>query len=380
MNRYSGWLGWALLLVAALVLSSCGGEETSEESDTDTSTQIGGASDTDTATETETDTDTSSKTGVYEFDGDISDIVGPKPGSSYPGEGRTPDYYLCEKIFSINHNVSGYNWGERGIWCDPFDLAGYTETSDDAIVDELNQVDLLIQDRYPGLVIPLAQSSWSEGYREPVIYKTLSLIRVLLQDILIERNLDPDDTEIDALAHGLMAKVIQESVISHYKILGPEENFIRVMRGDSGHGHGISQVDDRFHFYQLFEQSVSWDLAHNLVYGMDYYVLHWVDQKERALNGEIWCVDPNSSTFYEDLARTTYSKYNGGPGADACRWQDSSASFYQNDVGYYKNYDDTPTNTDNSVGDLARSGLWPLPSLDQALNNVIDIPLKAIFD
>ncbi len=125
--------------------------------------------------------------------------------------------------------------------------------------------------------------------------------------------------EINAFTWGLLALMHQETVWSHYREYNDE--LIRYMRGDSGHGHGLMQVDDRSHQEALLEGR-GVDLIHNMIYGLDVFYAAWQNAPSAS------CV--NSPTDYKNRIRSAWSAYNGGP-ARICRWTSTTGTFAEHD-------------------------------------------------
>lgn len=148
-------------------------------------------------------------------------------------------------------------------------------------------------------------------------------------DYLRSRRADASDEEVAAWQHAVYATAHQESFWTHYREASTEVGrLLTMLRGDNGHGHGMMQIDDRFHT-DAIERGAGWRLDDNLIYALDIYYEGW----QRA--PEQWCVA--SPDLWEDRARAAYSAYNGGPG-QICRWTDPESTWYRNDQGFYEKY------------------------------------------
>lgn len=118
----------------------------------------------------------------------------------------------------------------------------------------------------------------------------------------------------------------QESYWSHFRRI---DNRITLVRGDSGHGHGLMQLDDRWHYLALLD-GVGSNLTKNLVYAMDLLYLSW----HKSISAP--CI--LNASDWEARARSTYSAYNGGP-AQICRWTHEDSIWRQNDQAFKEKWD-----------------------------------------
>ncbi len=98
------------------------------------------------------------------------------------------------------------------------------------------------------------------------------------------------------------------------------------MRGDSGHGHGMMQIDDRWHFARINEGK-GWQIFENLLYAMEIFYAEWQNAAQAS------CIaDPEN---WQERSRAAYSAYNGGP-SQICRWYQSPA---WQDEGFLEKYE-----------------------------------------
>ena len=128
--------------------------------------------------------------------------------------------------------------------------------------------------------------------------------------------------ERNAWRRAVMAMAHQESFLSHYR--QTTNGQLKMMRGDRGHGHGLLQIDDRWHFVSI-NQGNGWSLVGNLVYGMDEFYAAW--QRAPAQ----WCV--NSASDWTARSRAAWAAFNGGP-TQLCRWTNSAHPEAFKDRGY----------------------------------------------
>ncbi len=140
---------------------------------------------------------------------------------------------------------------------------------------------------------------------------------------LLRRNPKASEAEIRGFTQAVFSLAHQESYWTHYRL---KKNVLRYMRGDGLHGHGLMQVDDRWHGSAL-RKGRGVDLMYNIVYGLDIYYQSW----KRAAHSS--CV--KSSTDYRSRARAAWAAYNGGPGS-LCRWSNGG---HHNDQGFKAKYD-----------------------------------------
>jgi hypothetical protein len=140
------------------------------------------------------------------------------------------------------------------------------------------------------------------------------------------RNPSVSAAEIDGFLQGFFTLMNQESFWTHYRL--GTDGILRYMRGDSLHGFGLMQVDDRSHSVAL-NQGKGVDLADNILYGLDVYYAAWVRSAKAN------CV--SSASNYEARARASWSAYNGGPGA-LCRFANTTSKDADKDAAYASKY------------------------------------------
>ncbi|MDD0853742.1 hypothetical protein HBN50_11580 [Halobacteriovorax sp. GB3] len=134
------------------------------------------------------------------------------------------------------------------------------------------------------------------------------------------------EEEVEQFIHASLAIAHQESYWSHYR--QAQSGHTQFMRGDYGHGHGIMQVDDRWHFEAVTSGKAT-NIVLNMIYSLEEYYHAWKSAPSKS------CV--RSQTDWVARARSAYSAYNGGP-SKICRWTNSGDRWARNDRGYYDKY------------------------------------------
>lgn len=216
----------------------------------------------------------------------------------------TPDFWKC-------YNRSNGQWGQWGqlpYFCDaePFiDLSYATSNFNKLTYKDIN------------------------GTTEKKRYLTEvnATLRSAANYYIRLRKPDVVEAEVEGWEKAVLAVAQQETWWSHYRV--PSNKRYQYMRGDSGHGHGLMQVDDRHHFNAIKEGRGS-NLVYNLIYAFDIYYAGWESSKKAS------CIKRESD--YKARARSAYSAYNGGP-SKICRWTNSKDRWAQNDVGFLQKYD-----------------------------------------
>lgn len=143
---------------------------------------------------------------------------------------------------------------------------------------------------------------------------------------LILRKPDAVPAELSAWQRAIYTLTHQESFMSHYR--KTVDGKVKMMRGDSGHGHGLMQIDDRWHFVAV-ESGAGWQIFENILYAMELYYTYWQSAASAA------CVETDD--MWEKRARSAYSAYNGGA-MNLCRWMDTENTWARNDAGFYEKW------------------------------------------
>lgn len=134
-------------------------------------------------------------------------------------------------------------------------------------------------------------------------------------------------TELKWWKRAISAITHQESFMTHYR-KGSDQT-LRMMRGDVGHGHGLMQIDDRWHFAAINEGRAA-NLMDNLFYALDIYYKGWQNAPDKS------CV--SSSSAYYNRARAAYGAYNGGDSA-SCRFTNPNHKWARNDKNFKDKFD-----------------------------------------
>ncbi len=221
----------------------------------------------------------------------------------------TEDYWQC-----LNIADGEWNFGRVPYACDvtPFGTEAYT-------LENYN-------------VVIFVDSADRANERRRYMQELYAFIRDAANYYLLTRKPDASATEQTAWQHAINAVVHQETFWSHYRTAA--DNRIKMVRGDSGHGHGMMQIDDRWHFVALNEGK-GFKLIENMIYALDIYYAEWQNAPGES------CLD--SATNWRNRARSAYSAYNGGP-SQICRWTDPDNFWVQNDIGFADKYDNQSWN------------------------------------
>lgn len=159
------------------------------------------------------------------------------------------------------------------------------------------------------------------------ISKLNALIDQLGSDYLEYRKPEASDIERDWFVHMVKAIAYQESTWSHYR--KHKDGIVRIMRGDKGHGWGLMQIDDRWHFNmvkvpttvpekKLYGRAVN--IVDNIVYALDKLFKYWQISVKKPCPG---------ASGWKQTAQSAYSLYNGGLNSK-CRWQ-TNTKWVKND-------------------------------------------------
>lgn len=161
----------------------------------------------------------------------------------------------------------------------------------------------------------------TDGEKERYTEAMHAFLRDAADYYLEQRRRTITETERLQWRRAVMAVAHQESYWSHYRVT--EEGGLKFMRGDTGYGHGIVQIDERWH-PKMALSTKGEDLATNLMYGLDMYFQAWEKAPKKK------CVAKGN---FEQRARAAYSAYNGGP-SQYCRWTKKKNKWARNDKGF----------------------------------------------
>jgi hypothetical protein len=215
--------------------------------------------------------------------------------------------------------------------------------------------DSFVRSNYAGVIFNDAAASLTDE-RKRYMQAMYPVIRDASQRYLLARKPGASARELEAFQRGTYATLRQETFWSHYRdaqLSAGQPWLLKMMRGDSGHGHGMMQVDDRYHFVQL-QEGKGWNMMQNFTYAMDIYYAAWESAPNACLGG---VATPSGTTaeideYWRGRARSAWSAYNGGP-TKVCRWQNPADPNVAKDNGYRDNYDNRLWLVD--VADLAKA-------------------------
>ena len=214
----------------------------------------------------------------------------------YGGSNPTPNYYKCE------HKVGGsWDYGRvpNGCDVDPFGDPNYVKSTFSPIIFDDFKTRSVEKGRYIDSMVPLIRDA-STYY-------------------LSQRKPTASEAEKEAWGNAVLAVTHQETFMTHYRLA--TDSRIKMIRGDYGHGHGMMQVDDRWHFAEINEGK-GWQIFENITYALDIFYDGW----QKA--GSASCV----KNLY-DRSRAAYSVYNGGS-SKVCRWTNPNDTWAKNDKNY----------------------------------------------
>ena len=201
--------------------------------------------------------------------------------------------------------------------------------------------DSFVRGNYAGVIFNDAATSLTVE-RQRYMQSMYPVIRDASDRYLRSRKPAVSARELEAFQRGAYALLRQETFWSHYRdaqLSTGQPYVLKMMRGDSGHGHGMMQVDDRYHFVQL-QEGKGWNMMQNFTYAIDIYYAAWEAAPAACLGG---VTAPTGTTaqvdeYWRGRARSAWSAYNGGP-TKVCRWQNTADANVAKDNGYRDNYD-----------------------------------------
>lgn len=201
--------------------------------------------------------------------------------------------------------------------------------------------DSFVRGNYTGVIFSDAAASLVDE-RKRYMQAMYPAIRDASDRYLRSRKPAVSARELEAFQRGTFALLRQETFWSHYRdaqLAAGQPWLLKMMRGDSGHGHGMMQVDDRYHFVQL-QEGKGWNMMQNFTYAIDIYYAAWEAAPAACLGG---VTVPTGTTaeidaYWRGRARSAWSAYNGGP-TKVCRWQNTADPNVAKDNGYRDNYD-----------------------------------------
>ncbi|MBT1063022.1 hypothetical protein KJY73_05510 [Bowmanella sp. Y26] len=203
----------------------------------------------------------------------------------------TEAYYLC--AHKITDNTS-WNFGTAPAYCDiePFGDPEFVRTY------------------LAEIAFNTAQPTGDERARY------MNALNATIRDgaayYLSVRKPDASAAEEEAWVEAIKAVANQETFWSHYRD-AVVDGRMKMMRGDSGHGHGMMQVDDRWHFARINEGK-GWQIFENMLYAMEIFYSEWQNAAQAS------CLSAPDN--WSERTRAAYAAYNGGP-SRICRWHDN---------------------------------------------------------
>lgn len=230
--------------------------------------------------------------------------LGMVSASAVAGYNNTGDYWKC-----TNRSGGSWNFGRAPNSCDVYHFV-----DPDYVVNEFTPV--IFND----------SNNVDEERREYMNYM-YSVLRETASYYIKSRDPEVSDDEHDAFVAASFAIAHQESYWSHYRV--PSNGRLQFMRGDYGHGHGMMQVDDRWHFAAVNEGKGA-NLIFNIVYSLEEYYDAWKVAPSKS------CV--SSPTDWYARSRSAYSAYNGGI-SKICRWTNPNDKWARNDKGFKTKFD-----------------------------------------
>ena len=247
--------------------------------------------------------------------------------------------FLSVLIYSISFSIFAYNatedywqcydqlsgrggFGSFSIGCNvtPFGAESFVTANYSSVIFDDNTADLSTE-------------------RNRYMQELYAFIRDAADYYLLSRKPDANIDERRAWQHAIYSVAHQESYWTHYR--DATDGKMKMIRGDSGHGHGMMQIDDRWHFTEL-NNGKGFNLIENILYAMDIYYAEWQRAPQQS------CLD--SATNWRDRARSAYSAYNGGY-SQICRWTNPEDRWAQNDINFAAKYDNS--DWDNYIGNLS---------------------------
>jgi len=213
----------------------------------------------------------------------------------------TQDYYLCA------HKIDG-QWGAFGkipkaCDIDPFASPDFVFAQLAVAIFDDNQLQSDETQRYMNNLNASLKAAASYYY--------------------LTRNPSATSQEISEWLQAIKSMATVESFWSHYRLAVDQR--LKMLRGDLGHGHGMMQIDDRWHFVAI-ENGVGWQLFENWLYAFEIFYAEWQNAPSQS------CV--TSATSWVERSRSAYSAYNGGPDK-ICRWKSNPITQDNNFIELY---------------------------------------------
>ncbi|WP_127716979.1 hypothetical protein [Halobacteriovorax sp. HLS] len=248
----------------------------------------------------------------------LTSLLTPK-ASAAPDD--TPDWWNCP-----NRTSGDWEFGRAPDVCDldSFIDLGYVE------------------DEFENFIFDEDASRETETHR--YMNKVYSLIKDVANYYIEKRNPQASAEEVETFLRASFTIGHQESFWTHYRRSGNGDTQLMRSGGDYGHGHGLFQVDDRWHFPAVLDGRAA-NIVMNMVYSLEEYFHAW--QTAPSTN----CA---TESDYISRARSAYSAYNGGL-KRICRWTNPNDRWARNDKGWWSKYqrvewESYVSDTDSSSG------------------------------
>lgn len=211
----------------------------------------------------------------------------------------TPNYWKCpNKVFG--------SWSLFGV---------YTEACD---VDQFGDRDILKKTYSPLVITNKPGTAQVKAY----MTEMYSVVRDVTAYYIKKRKPNVTNEELKAFQEAIFALAHQESFWSHYR--DTTTSNLKIIRGDSGHGHGLMQVDDRHHTVGI-NKGVGVNLGTHFAYALDIYYEAWQNAPSKSCVG--------SANAWLKRTRAAYGAYNGGSGS-YCRFTNPNHTWARNDKGF----------------------------------------------
>lgn len=161
-----------------------------------------------------------------------------------------------------------------------------------------------------------------EEHLRAYMTQTYLLIRQLGTHYYKSRRPTAGDDEIEAWVQAFLTVAAHETNFSHFRKL-KEDSPLMIVMGDQNKSIGMVQIFLQAHGIKRTDHY--FDLARNLLYGMDHYYLGWEIAERKGES----CFPVKN---FGDQSRAAYSIYNGGLKA-ACRWKTASKLWHEANPG-----------------------------------------------
>lgn len=183
-----------------------------------------------------------------------------------------------------------------------------------------------VNDQFSDLIFYDFQNRSEE--KDRYMNEVYALLKEAATYYLFKRNPTATQTELKYWLKAIYTTAHQESFWTQYRRTSSSNTGQMRSGGDNGHGHGIMQIDDRWHFSEI-ESGNAANIVKNIIYGLEEYYDGWKRAPSKS------CVF--SSTDYINRSRAAYSAYNGGS-SRICRFTNTSDRWYRNDQGWFNKY------------------------------------------